>query len=573
MKNKMNVLLAGIAVALASTNAASAVLIGSGTASGAGGTMVSVPVTVVRGAADVASFAAATFTLSYAQAQLTANPTFTPAGAAPWPGAAGINCTFAAGAANCSFATSGPFTNPVVPAGSYTLGTINFPLVAAPTFPVAITSTLVECTDQTGTKLTIPPAANPQCAPQNGSITAPVGGTAPTLGTLAAATLSGGVSPAGTGTAAVPVATAGTATASVATACSIPAGANAFTITSGAALTFNAPAAVPGTAVVGLSCNRTAAAATATLTCTQTATPAGAALPNLTSTITCPALPTGSTITPAPLGGTAAAPTTLTIANAGAQPIGTVINITGLTDTGANFVAPATGSWGACTYSADATPPAATTSDPTAFTAGPQLVFNSTNNATAQPQVLGATRRAGAVSAILTCPVLPAGTTPGSTTNVYRLVLAAGAPSVVTATTPASGSTTVLAPQAFGGGTSTQVLTFGSTGPGTMNCAVTPASPGYSVAPAVVTLTLAGPNTATVTFTGTTSGTFLGTVVCTPVAPGATGGPFTYNFSTTVAGAPPAAQVQVPALGNISLMLLIAGFLGLGVVLVGRRQA
>ena len=425
--------------------------------------------------------------------------------------------------------------------------------------PITITGGGKGCFDLNGAATT--------CTKTDGSLAVTVVGvTAPTATIAATSTLT-----AGAGTVAVNVATPGNAGGSLALACTIPAtGASAFAITAGANRTITGPAALGANApAIGLSCVPQAAAVNATLSCAQTPTPA-AALPALTSVVTCPA--GGPTITPTPAGGTAAAPVTLTIANGTAQPVGTVVNITGLTVTGAGFVAPATGSWGACTYSADATPPAATTSDPTAFTAGPQLVFNSTNNATAQPQVLGGTRRAGQVSAILTCPVLPAGTAPGSTTNVYRLVLAAGAPvaTAVAATTPASGSTTVLAPQAFGGGTSTQVLTFTSTGAGTMNCAVTPASPGYSVTP-VVTLTAAGPNTATVTFTGTTSGTFLGTVVCTPVAP-ATGGPFTYNFSTTVAGAP-VPQIQVPALGNISLMLLIAGFLGLGAVLVGRRQA
>ena len=412
------------------------------------------------------------------------------------------------------------------------------------------------------------------CGYSPGMVTITMGATAntpPTLGALAAATLSGGVSPAGTGTVAVPVATAGTAVASVATACSIPAGANAFTVTSGAALTFTAPAAVPGTATVGVSCNRTVAAATGVLTCTQTATPAGAALPNLTSTVTCPALPAGATITPNLLGGTAAAPVTLNIANGSAQPVGTVINVNGLTVTGAGFVAPAVGSWGACTYSADATPPAATTSDPTAFTAGAQLVFNAANNGTAQPQVLGATRRAGQVSAILTCPVLPAGTAPGATANVYRLLLAAGVvPATTVTATLASGPLTLPA-FTVGAGSSSSNLTFTGTAGGSVACAFNPAAPGYTATPNPLTLTGTTPGTVAVTYTGAVAGTFTGTLVCNVAAPG-TGGPFTYNVSTTVNGVV-VPQIQVPALGNISLMLLIAGFLGLGVVLVGRRQA
>lgn len=102
-----------------------------------------------------------------------------------------------------------------------------------------------------------------------------------------------------------------------------------------------------------------------------------------------------------------------------------------------------------------------------------------------------------------------------------------------------------------------------------MNCVVSGA--GYTASPAnPVPLTVAGPNIVTVTYTGAVAGTFAGGLTCTPVAP-ATGGPFIYTLSTNV-GVPAVNTIQVPALGNISLMLLIAGFLGFGVVLVGRRQ-
>ncbi len=103
-----------------------------------------------------------------------------------------------------------------------------------------------------------------------------------------------------------------------------------------------------------------------------------------------------------------------------------------------------------------------------------------------------------------------------------------------------------------------------------MNCVLSGA--GYTVSPAnPVALTVAGPNVVTVTYTGSAAGTFAGGLTCTPVAP-ASGGTFTYTFNTTV-GVPAVNAIQVPALGNIGLMLLIAGFLGFGVVLVGRRQA
>ena len=565
---------------------------------------------------------------------------------------------------------SGPLTgtpNPVC--------TVAYPITAAATFPIALTVQNKLCSTFDGN-----PTGQP-CTSVSGSITAGGGTpTAPTVSPLTSVTLVG----VGTAVGSVPVnvATAGTAGGSLGLACTIPAtGASAFAITAGNNRTITGPAALGANPpAIGLSCVPGNAPVNATLTCAQTPTPA-AALPALTSTVTCPmvgVLPP-PTITPNLLGGTAATPTTLTIANAGAQPVGTVINITGLTVTGAGFVAPATGSWGACTYSADATPPANTTSDPTAFTAGPQLVFNAANNTVAQPQVIGATRRAGQVSAILTCPVLPAGTAPGATANVYRLVLAAGAPTAgaITAVTPpgavvlpgytlpaGSSSTTltfnitgangalacvptgagytatpnplnlvvgtpgsvtvtytgaaagtfagtltctavapatggpfvytlsttvapaaavaVIAPVTPPGavvlpgytlpnGTSSTTLVFNTTGAnGALACVASGA--GYTATPNPLNLVVGTPGSVTVTYAGLAAGTFAGTLVCTSVAP-ATGGPFTYTLSTVVSPAIVINNVQVPALGNISLMLLVAGFLGLGMVLVGRRQA
>ncbi len=409
-------------------------------------------------------------------------------------------------------------------------------------------------------------ANSANCTYVNGSVT--IGGappvTAPTANVAASSILTGGV-----GTVAVNVLTAGNAGGSLALACTIPAtGASAFAITAGANRNIVGPATTGANApAIGLTCVPGAAPVVATLSCAQTPTPASALAP-LTSQVTCPT--GGPTITPNLLGGTAATPVTLTVANGSAQPIGTVVNITGLTITGAGFVAPATGSWGACTYAADATPPVGVTSDPTAFTAGPQLVFNAANNGTAQPQILGATRRAGTVSTIMTCPVLPVGTTPAATANVYRLVLFGGGPqSAVTAVTP-SGNVT-LPGYTLPTGSSSTTLTFNVTGVnGALACIATGA--GYSATPNPLNLVVGTPGTVTVTYTGAVAGTFTGNLVCNAVAP-STGGPFTYPLSTTVSAAAAVNTVQVPALGNFSLMLLVAGFLGLGMVLVGRRQA
>ncbi len=452
-------------------------------------------------------------------------------------------------------------TAPGVAVGEYVIaGTVVINASAGAAVNETITVSGVSCGDQVGNKI---PGA---CVGQNKIVAITAAGvTPPTANIAGTATLTGG-----TGTVAVNVLTAGSAGGSLALACTIPAtGASAFAITAGANRTLTGPAATGANApAIGLTCVPGAAPVVATLSCAQTPTPASA-LPALTSQVTCPVSP-GVTITPNLLGGTAATPVTLTVANGTAQPVGTVVNITGLTVTGAGFVAPATGSWGACTFGADATPPAATTSDPSAFTAGAQIVFNAASNGTAQPQVIGATRRVGQVSTIMTCPVLPAGTAPAATANVYRLVLAAGAP-VVSAVTPVTAPGAVTLPAYnLPTGTSSTTLSFNIAGAnGAVTCVA--AGAGYTVTPSPLNLVVGTPGAVTVTYTGAAAGTFAGTLTCNAVAP-STGGPFVYTLSTTVRAAL-AAPVQVPALGNISLMLLIAGFLGLGAVLVGRRQA
>lgn len=123
-------------------------------------------------------------------------------------------------------------------------------------------------------------------------------GSAPTATIAATATLTGGA-----GTIPVTVATAGTAGGSLTLACTVPAGANAYTITTGANRTITAPAILGANApAIGVSCTQPAGASTtATVTCTQTATPAGAALPALTSVVTCPAIePTPTARIPVP---------------------------------------------------------------------------------------------------------------------------------------------------------------------------------------------------------------------------------------------------------------------------------
>jgi len=175
---------------------------------------------------------------------------------------------------------------------------------------------------------------------------------------------------------------------------------------------------------------------------------------------------------------------------------------------------------------------------------------------------------AGTFPGTLVCtPVAPATGGPFNytlSTTVNVLI------TVTTPPTPVSGSTISLPEFVVGGGnngSSSATLNFGIIS-GTAQLACVASGAGYTATPNPLSLTAAGPNVVRVTYTGNVAGTFLGTVVCTPVAP-ATGGPFTYNFRAFVA----APTIPVPTLGNISLMLLIAGFLGLGMVLVGRRQA
>ena len=656
--------------ALSTLSFAQSITVGSASGS-AGGAAAPVPIAIVF-AQNAAPTAANT--VRDIDVRLTYNAAFltiTAAGAAP---------------GNCQVTTPGTIVVSVADTGNPIVGGTICNLTAitigaaAPAGPIALTvgkggvGVGSGCANAVG--------GNANCTYINGAVT--VGGvppaTAPTVSPLTTpVTLAG----AGTAVGSVPVnvATAGTVGGSLALACTIPAtGASAFAITAGNNRTIAGPAALGANPpAIGLSCVPGVAAVSATLTCAQTPTPA-AALPPLTSTVTCPAIGgVTPTITPNILGGTAATPTTLTIANSNVppQPVGAAVNITGLAVTGAGFVAPATGSWGACIFSADATPPANTTSDPTAFTPGPQLVFNAANNGVAQPQIVSATRRATQVSAIVTCPVLPAGILPASTANVYRLVLAAGAGGAITAVTPpgavvlpgytlpaGSSSTTLtfnitsangalacvptgtgytatpnplnlvvgtpgsvtvtytgaaagtfagtltctavapatggpfvytlsttVAPAAVVGvvtavtpsgavtlpgytlptGSSSTTLTFNITGVnGQIACV--PTGTGYTATPNPQSLVVGTPGSVTVTYTGNAAGTFAGTLVCTPVAP-ATGGPFTYTLSTVVSPAIVINNVQVPALGNISLMLLVAGFLGLGMVLVGRRQA
>jgi hypothetical protein len=116
----------------------------------------------------------------------------------------------------------------------------------------------------------------------------------------------------------------------------------------------------------------------------------------------------------------------------------------------------------------------------------------------------------------------------------------------------------------------TATLSFTATAASSITCATT--SAGYSVAPAPLTLPAGTAASVTVTQNSATAGTFTGVVTCTAAA-GATGGPFVYNFSHVVNGAPVVELARAPSLNDAGKWALIALTLGLGMFFAGRRKA
>jgi hypothetical protein len=209
--------------------------------------------------------------ISFTNAQLTIVPTL-PGGAAD-----ATSCQIVGGniLRLTDFTVAG--TLPSGNACSFTVTAAN-PQTAGTTYTLNVNAT--QCSDAASNAVT--------CAETDSVITVVAGPSAPTVGPLAATTLSAGpINTTATGNVAVNVTGAGVATASLALSCTIPAGANAFAITGGGTQTINAPATVGPATPIGVSCTRGAADATATLTCTQTATP-GPNPANLTAVVTCP---------------------------------------------------------------------------------------------------------------------------------------------------------------------------------------------------------------------------------------------------------------------------------------------
>ncbi len=185
-------------------------------------------------------------------------------------------CSVAAALVSC-------FSNANAPTVDLGAGVITVTYTAGPTAgPINLNFGMANFFDQLG-------GTEPGTT-TNGILTLSSGPSAPTVGPLAATTLSvGPINLTATGNVAVAITGTGVAPASLALACTIPAtGASAFAIASGGAQTITAPAVVGAGTPIGVSCTRGAADAVATLTCTRTAVPASV-LPDLTAVVTCPA--------------------------------------------------------------------------------------------------------------------------------------------------------------------------------------------------------------------------------------------------------------------------------------------
>jgi len=426
--------------------------------------------------------------------------------------------------------------------------TVSCPTAAAPTSgTITCSQNQSDGTNPAATVITV-----------NCPATAAGPGTAPTVSPLPATTLSAGATGGiATGNVPVTVATAGTAPGSLALACTIPAGANSFTITGGANRTINAPATVgDNPPPIGVSCVRTAAAATATLTCTQNATPDPDPAP-LTATITCPAgagagadtsptiaftpnplTLTGSgtatgTLTATPAGGTGAATTTAMCVDDAGGPVFTIapasLTFTGTTGTSQNF----------------------TVSCPTAATATSGTITCSQNHS-------DGTSPAPTVVTV-NCPATaaPADVSPNLTYNPPSggsLGLAGGAMPT---------GTIVVTPS---GGTGAASTTVGG-------CSFAPNTAVFTITPA--TLTFVGTTTTPQNFTvGCTSqaAAVNSVLTCTETQSDGTPGPTARTFNVTCPAAavvPPPGSAQataVPTLSPAGKLIAIFSVLGLGLL-------
>lgn len=188
------------------------------------------------------------------------------------------------------------------------------------------------------------------------------------------------------------------------------------------------------------------------------------------------------------------------------------------------------------------------------------------NTATSTGSInLSCTRGAAAAAASLACTET---STPGAAaTRTWALTCPAATVAATVTPTTASGTPSPLPSYSLPTGSSSRGFVFTAAGAGTtLTCSIASAK-NFVVSPASLPLVVGTPGTVTVTYTGSTVGTFNGTLNCSTTGNAQT---FTYPLSVVVGGAP-VAVVPVPTLSVMGSLLLLAGFLGLGMFMANRR--
>lgn len=533
-KHKMLFTLAALAASFLSSQAMAAVMT-AGTVSGAPGANVTVPLTYTADASTI---------------DFQADVTFNPAGlifVSATPVAAGAqavgSCARRA-APNDNQIRFGPPAGLAAPAVSGTYCNVVFMIPAAAPAPSTQPLTVggTQCFNSAGDPVM-------PCTGQNGAVNIVAGGgTAPTVSALPATTLSAGAT-GGTATGNVPVtvATAGTAPGSLALTCSIPAGANAFTITGGGTRTINAPAALGANAPpIGVSCTRTAGSATATLTCLQNATPDPDPAA-LTATITCPAGTPPADVSP----NIAFTPNPLTLTGTG-------------TATGTLTGTPSGGTGAATTTATcvdDAGGPA--------FTITPASRMFTGTTTTAQTYAIGCTTAVAAASGTITCSQVQSdGTNPAPTVVTVNCPATAAGPGPEYSSVP-PGGTTISLNGTQGGPPATSLITVTNTEAGT-TLTVTPSGlvAPLSITPAG-TSSIAGGASQVFTVSCSTAavGTFNQTLTMTTNDPDDGETTVTYPVTCSIiAGGAGTQATAVPMLSPAGKLIAIFSVLGLGLL-------
>ncbi len=237
-----------------------------------------------------------------------------------------------------------------------------------------------------------------------------------------------------------------------------------------------------------------------------------------------------------PAGAAGAATSSIAIVGTGAAGTGATV-VSGCAVTGAPFGAPTT------------TPANGT--------------FNTTTSAGTIN--LSCTRAAAAATGSLSCTET---STPGAAaTRTWVLTCPAATVAATVTPTTASGAVSPLPSYNLPAGSSNRGFVFSTTGANTaLTCGIT-GGKGFVVAPVPLNLVVGTPGTVTVTFTGSTVGTFAGTLTCNTTGNAQT---FTYPISVVV-GPIVVPVIPVPTLSLMGSLLLLAGFLGLGMFMANRR--